>query len=261
MDRPTIVITGASRGLGAETARAVAQLGANLVLAARSAGDLTDVAQNIMAQLFSKQIQSSETSVLAIPADVSHEGDCQTIIAQAMERFGRIDALVNNAGRIEPIARIAEADSGEWQASWAVNLLGPLVLTRLALPELRRNSGRVINVSSGTSTAVIQGWGAYSTAKAAIEHFTRILAAEEPGITAIVFRPGIVDTCMQATIRATGRTGMAESDYQRLSGLYEQGRMVPPHLPGRALATVALRAPHEWSGETVQWDEEKMKTI
>jgi NAD(P)-dependent dehydrogenase (short-subunit alcohol dehydrogenase family) len=252
MERPTLIITGASRGLGAEAARAAAQLGANLVLAARSAGPLQAIAE---------ELASAEVGVLAVPADVGEAAGCQAIIRQAGERFGRIDGLVNNAGRIEPIARIAEADAGEWQAAWAVNLLGPLLLTRLALPELRHRHGRVINVTSGTSTAVIQGWGAYSTAKAAVDHFTRILAAEEPEITAIAFRPGIADTGMQAAIRASGRGGMTEQDYTRLAGLYEQGRLVPPNLPGRAMAVLALRAPHAWSGETIQWDEERVKNL
>jgi NAD(P)-dependent dehydrogenase (short-subunit alcohol dehydrogenase family) len=252
MERPTMIITGASRGLGAATAQAAASLGANLVLAARSAGELEEAAQ---------RLQPTGVAVLAVAADVSQQVDCQAIIARAIERFGRIDALVNNAGRIEPISRIAEADALAWHENWAVNLLGPLLLTRLALPELRRQHGRVINVSSGTSTAVIQGWGAYSTAKAAVDHLTRIMAAEEPEITAIVFRPGIVDTGMQATIRATGRAGMAESDYNRLSGLHEQGRLVPPHLPGLALAVLALHALHEWSGEILQWDDERIKLL
>ncbi len=252
MDSAVMIITGASRGLGAATARAAARQGAQLVLNARSAAQLKGIAA---------RIEAPGGVALVVPGDIGREEDCQAVIQAALERFGRIDAVVNNAGVIEPIARIDQADSQAWRQNWAVNFLGPLMLTRLALPELRQRGGRVINISSGTASAVIQGWGAYSTAKAALEHFTRIMAAEEPQITALVFRPGIVDTEMQATIRATGKTGMSESDYNRLSGLHQQGRLIPASAPGQAIAALALRAPHAWSGETLQWDEERVQAF
>ena len=85
----------------------------------------------------------------------------------------------------------------------------------------------MINLGSGAATTALPGWSAYSTAKAALEHLTRILAAEEPAITALTVRPGIVDTAMQAEIRAKGRGGMAPADYERLSGLHQQGRLTP----------------------------------
>jgi NAD(P)-dependent dehydrogenase (short-subunit alcohol dehydrogenase family) len=183
------------------------------------------------------------------------------IIQKALDYFGRIDALVNNAGAIEPMSPIAEADSQAWEQNWRLNVLGPVMLTRLALPSLRERKGRVINVSSGAAVNVIGGWGAYSTAKAAINHLTRILASEEPAITAIALRPGIVDTEMQATIREKGRDRMAERNYNLLHGLYEQGRLLPPEAPGRALACLSLHAPREWSGDTIQWDEERVQRL
>jgi NAD(P)-dependent dehydrogenase (short-subunit alcohol dehydrogenase family) len=255
MDHPTIVITGASRGLGEMTARAAAGWGANVVLAARSEGRLREEAQAMAAG------SPEAGEALVVVGDVSRAGDCAKIIQAAAERFGRIDGLVNNAGVIEPIARIAEADVLEWERNWAVNFRAPLLLTQMALPHLRRQHGRVINISSGSASAVIQGWGAYSSNKAAIEYFTRELAAEEADITALAVRPGILDTEMQATIRERGKAGMADSDYQRLYGLYEKKRLIPAEVSGRVVACLALFAPHEWSGETVQWNDEKVQAL
>ena len=132
---------------------------------------------------------------------------------------------------------------------------------RLALPSMRLHRGRVINITSGAAVNVIGGWGAYSAAKVAINHLTMILAAEEPEITALALRPGLVDTAMQATIREKGQGQMAESSYRRLAGAHAQGSLLPPDAPGRAIACLALFAPHAWSGEVLQWDDERVQQL
>lgn len=252
MDQPTIIVTGASRGLGAAIAGLAVQFGARAVLNARSVDALEQEAQ---------KIHLSGGQALVVAGDVSHEEDCRAIIESTLHEYGRIDALVNNGGVIEPIDPIAEADLQAWEKNLAVNLLGPVMLTQMALPALRQSHGRVINISSGAAVNVIPGWAAYSTAKAGLNYFTRLLAAEEPEITALAVRPGLVDTQMQATIRETGKGHMAESNYNRLASVYEQGRLLPPELPGRAIACLALSAPHAWSGDVLQWDEERVQAL
>ena len=252
MSRQTIIVSGASRGLGAATARSAAQLGANVVLAARSEDELQAVAQTIEAR---------GRQALAVVADVSRAADCQRVVAQAVEAFGGIDALVNNAGILGPIAPIAEAEPEGWEKNLAVNVLGPFLLTQAALPHLRQRHGHVINVSSGAAISVIQGWGAYCTAKAAVNHFTRVLAEEEPDVTAIAFRPGVVDTAMQAQIRREGAGGMPEETYARFVDYHEQGDLLPPEVPGCALAVLAFYAPHEWSGSFVPWNDEQVQSL
>lgn len=250
--KPTLIITGASRGLGAAAARAAAELGANVVLAARSLDGLNAVL---------KEVEAIGGRGLVVRADVSRAEDCQAIIRQAVERFGRIDGLINNSGVIEPIAPLADANPDEWAHNLVINLLAPARLIALALPYLRQAQGRIVNISSGASENVIGGWTAYSTAKAGLNHLTRILAQEEPQVTTVALRPGIVDTEMQAVIRARGKGRMAEANYRRLAGAYETGSLLPPHLPGRAMAALALFAPREWSGELLAWDEDRVKEI
>lgn len=252
MDQPVVIITGASRGLGAAAARIAAGLGAAVVLSARSPEALRAEAE---------AIQAEGGAALAVAGDVSREADCRRIIQSTLDRFGRIDALVNNGGVIEPIAPLAEAETQAWEYNWAVNVLGPVMLTRLTLPHLRPRHGRVVNISSGAAINVIGGWGAYSAAKVALNHLTSILASEEAEITALAIRPGIVDTAMQAEIREKGKGHMAEANYNRLSGMHAQGKLLPPEVPGRAIACLALHAPHEWSGELVQWDDARVQEL
>jgi NAD(P)-dependent dehydrogenase (short-subunit alcohol dehydrogenase family) len=252
MDRETVIITGASRGLGAAMAHIAAQMGANVVLAGRSAAALQSQAE---------AIGQTGGQALAVTGDVSREEDCREIAAQARRTFGRIDALINNGGVIEPLGPIAETSSADWQYNLAVNFLGPVMLTRFALPALRETGGRVINITTGAANHIYPGWGAYSSAKLALNQVTQILAAEEPALTAIAVLPGIVDTQMQVVIRETGKGKMAQSNYDRLAGLHQQGKLLPPDLPGTAIACLALYAPHDLSGAILFWDDERVQAV
>ncbi len=252
MTAKTIIITGASRGLGLAAARDAANLGANVVLFARSAEKLE---QEALA------IRDGGGKALAVSGDISQEADCRRVVERTIAHFGRIDALVNNAGIIEPIAPLAEASIDAWRQNLLTNVLGPMMLTQAALPYLRQNRGRVINVSSGASTYAIPGWGAYCTAKGALNQFNRVLSVEEEMVTAIAVRPGVVDTDMQAIIRQMGAAGMPESAYQRFVRLRDEGELLPPEAPGGAIAVLALFAPRDWDGEFVAWDEERVQEL
>ncbi len=252
MDQPTIIITGASRGIGAAAARSAARLGATAVLAARSTGALARVED---------AIQGSGGRAVAVEADISLEADCRRLVSMTLEKTGRLDGLVNNAGVLEPMGPIAEISLSEMQTNWAVNFLGPLMLIQAALPELRRTNGRIVNISTGAASSVIPGWAAYSTSKAALNHLTRLLAAEETAVTSIALRPGVVDTQMQAEIRQNGKGRMAESNYNLLSGQYTEGKLLPPETPGKAAARLALFSPHEWSGEVLPIDDSRIQAL
>jgi len=249
MTQPVIIITGASRGLGRAAATYAAELGARVVLNARSADALNAVAQTI---------QENGGTALTVPGDVSQADDCQHLVDATISQWGRINALINNAGIVEPIARLADAEPLGWQENWSVNVLGPVLLTQAALPYLRQSKGRTIHVSSGAAIKAIPGWGAYCVAKAALNHFSQMLAAEEPDVTSVAFRPSAVNTDMHAIIRAQGADAMAAKNYDYFVDLFRQDKLLPPEKPGRALALLALYAPPEWSGEFIQWDEERV---
>lgn len=252
MSNPVILITGASRGLGAAAAHWAARLGAGVVLMARSAGDLEEVAG---------EIRDAGGQVLVVLGDVSLPGDCQRAVAETVEQFGRLDGLVNNAGILGPIGPLADADLEGYEKNWAVNVLGPLLMTREAIPHLRESKGRILNVSSGAAVHAVEGWGAYCLAKGAVNQLTRMIAAEEPGITAISFRPGVVDTEMQALIRSQGGQGMPEEVHDRFVRYHREGQLLPPRVPGCVLATLVLQAPAEWSGAFLSWDDQEVRAL
>jgi NAD(P)-dependent dehydrogenase (short-subunit alcohol dehydrogenase family) len=98
-------------------------------------------------------------------------------------------------------------------------------------------------------------------AKAALNQFTRVLAEEEPAITAIAFRPGVVDTTMQRQIRREGVRGMPAEVHSRFLRYYEEGELLPPAVPACSLATLALYAPDEWSGSFLSWNDEHVLSL
>ena len=252
MSTKTIIITGASRGLGLAIAQDAATLGANVVMFARSADLLAQEAQ---------YIRDAGGAALAVPGDISQLADCQRLVEKTISNFGRIDSIVHNAGVVEPIAPLAEADPVLWQQNLLINLLGPMMLSQAALPYPRQNRGRVIHVSSGASTYAIGGWSAYCATKGGLNQLSRALAIEEELVTSIAVRPGLVDTEMQAVIRTMGAEGMPEEAYQRFLRFKDEGQLLPPEVPGGTLAVLALYAPREWDGDFLSWDEERVQEL
>jgi NAD(P)-dependent dehydrogenase (short-subunit alcohol dehydrogenase family) len=178
-----------------------------------------------------------------------------------MQTFGRIDAVINNAATIEPLGLIVEGLHAEWAHHLAVNVLGSVMMCQLAIPYLRQTNGRVINLTSHAAENIIPGASAYSTSKAALNRFSKVLAVEEPDLTVILFIPGEVNSPMQETIRLKGKGKTPNAVYQFFLDLYERGQLLPPEKPARAVVSLALGAPHAWSGEILQWDEERVQAL
>lgn len=193
-----VLVVGASRGIGAETARVFAAEGADVVLAARGVDGCEAVA---------REISGRGGSALAVGCDVADYGSVEAAVARALDAFGRIDVLINNAGVIEPIASPWEADPDAWARAIDINLTGAFRVLRATLPTMiDAGGGTVINVSSGAAASPREGWSAYCAGKAGLAMLTRSLALETQGegIRVFGFRPGVVDTDMQETIRASG---------------------------------------------------------
>jgi NAD(P)-dependent dehydrogenase (short-subunit alcohol dehydrogenase family) len=184
------MITGASQGLGRALALAFAREGAQVVINARSEESICPVAE---------EAGSLGAEVLALAADVSRSADVERLVGAAMERFGHVDVLVNNAGVLGPRVPIEEYPEDEWRRVIDANLTGPFLVTKAAIPHMP-DGGSIVNVVSGVSVEGRAGWGAYSVSKFGVEGLTQILAAEleERGIRTNAVDPGGMRTEMRA---------------------------------------------------------------
>jgi NAD(P)-dependent dehydrogenase (short-subunit alcohol dehydrogenase family) len=192
------LITGASRGLGREIARAYALRGARLILTARGVEPLEETAAWLSRQAGP---DGRRPDVLAVPGDVGDPAHAQRLVRLALSRFGRIDVLVNNASTLgaSPMPRLDALDPRTFEETVRVNATAPLRLIQLVLPQMRgRDAGVIINVTSDAAVEPYAGWGAYGASKAALEQLTRILAAElaGSGVRVYLVDPGEMNTRM-----------------------------------------------------------------
>lgn len=181
-----IVLTGASQGLGAVMARAFAAAGAQLVLAARSADKLAELA---------KYLSAGGARVVAVPSDVTKDADRQALVARAQAEFGRIDVLVNNAA-LEELGNYAEQDPATLERIIQTNLLAPMLLTRAVLPAmLAERRGHIVNIASLAGRTGMPFGAAYSGSKGGLAEWSISLAAElrDSGVAVSVICPGFVD--------------------------------------------------------------------
>jgi NAD(P)-dependent dehydrogenase (short-subunit alcohol dehydrogenase family) len=164
LEGKTAIVTGAGRGIGRAIAEAFAQLGANVVCAARTSGEIESVAKDI--------------GGVAIKCDVSDEGEIRNLIDQTVQQFGRVDILVNNAGAV---ARLAthELPVEDWDNVINVNLRGVFLCSKYALQDmLGHESGCIINISSGAGVVGPPNRSAYAASKHGVMGLTKTMAAE-----------------------------------------------------------------------------------
>ena len=192
--RPVAVITGASRGLGLELARYLADAGWRLVLTARGIEDLEKAVAGIGA-----------CAAVTVLAGSVVDDDHRAELAHAAAELGGADLLINNASTLAgydlegaPMPTIAQFPLVGLLETFEVNVLGPLALTQLLLPQLRLKHGRVINISSDAAVEPYAGWGGYGASKAALDHASAILAKEESDVTVWSVDPGDMRTQMHA---------------------------------------------------------------
>jgi len=185
------MISGASRGLGAALARRFAEEGAAISLCARGGDELLAAAEELSAR---------GAEVLAVPCDVTDEAAVRVWVGRTLERFGRVDALVNNASLLGRRVGIESYPLDAWRAVLDVNLTGAFLCAKHAIPALRETRGSLIHVSSGVGDHGRPYWGAYCTSKNGLEALSEMLAGElaGDGIRSNAVDPGAMRTGMRA---------------------------------------------------------------
>ncbi|XP_046385931.1 3-oxoacyl-[acyl-carrier-protein] reductase FabG-like [Ischnura elegans] len=199
-----VIITGASSGIGAGTALHFASLGCQLVLCGRNEENLTAV----RSQCIGKGL--ADDKVIISVGDVTNENFCQALINHAIEKFGRIDVLVNSAG-ILVSGGIEKVTLQDYDRQMDVNVRSVFILTKLAVPHLLESKGNIVNVSSVTGMRSFPGVVAYNMSKAAVDHLTRSVALEvaSRGVRVNAVNPGVIIT------ECHKRAGMSEADYAK----------------------------------------------
>jgi NAD(P)-dependent dehydrogenase (short-subunit alcohol dehydrogenase family) len=190
------IVTGASRGIGAATASALAASGAAVVLAARSVDDLEAVAD---------AIRAGGSDATVVPTDATDLAELDALIEATLDRYGRLDVLVNNAGILPTAVRSERMAVGDWQQAFALNVTAPWYLAcRAKEAMVACGGGVVVNVSSTAALYPSVGFSAYNASKAALSMLTRTLALEwaSEGIRVVGVAPGKVDTVMVTPIVA-----------------------------------------------------------
>ena len=207
----SVIITGAGRGIGEAAALALAAHGAAVTVAARKHDDAARVAD---------AITHSGGRALPVACDVADDAAVQAAVAASVKAFGPVTALINNAGVIDPIGRLADTDPAAWLRNIDINLIGAFNAIHAVLPQMMaEGAGTIINLSSGAAHKPMEGWSAYCVAKAGLAMLTRSLHLEYhgKGVRSIGFAPGLVDTGMQGMIRASGINPVSQIARQSLS--------------------------------------------
>jgi benzil reductase ((S)-benzoin forming) len=245
------VITGSSRGLGAGLAVHWAAAGMHLCLCATHRPSLVVTTRPTARD---GRVVSAEAPLRAA-VDVTDHAALAHFADEVVQRFGRIDLWVNNAGVLAPIGPLAEADPSQVARNIDVNVTGVLHGSSIFARHVqsRPGGGVLINISSGAGTRPYFGWAAYGAAKAAVDQLTRVLALEGApyGLAAYAVAPGVIDTDMQAAIRRMSEADFPEVDrFRRLAqeGSFNSPAWVADHLLAMAFgperpAQVTVRIP------------------
>jgi NAD(P)-dependent dehydrogenase (short-subunit alcohol dehydrogenase family) len=228
---PVAVVTGASRGLGAGLAVHFAGCGFRLGLCGRNRPESPPGADTLVAVL-----------------DVADAAAVDRLADEVVARFGRIDLWVNNAGVLDPIGPLADADPTALERHVTTNVLGVMHGTAAFARHVRSRAGggSLVNVSSGAASSAYRGWAAYCASKAAVEMLTEVVGLEEvdSGLMAYAVAPGVVDTDMQALIRSTPEQQFPDVD--RFRRLGEEGAFVTPEWVAACIVERCLDAKTRW---------------
>ena len=241
MGGKTVLITGASRGIGEAAARAFAQKGANVALVARSETEIANIAAEIGAR------------AISIPCDVSDYGQVQAAIAKTITSFGQLDVLINNAGVVDPIGHLQDTDPVAWGKTIDINLKGVMYGLHAAMPGMiAQGGGTIINISSGAAHGPVEGWSAYCSSKAGVYMLTRAAdkEARDKGLRIMGLSPGTVATQMQREIKASGVNPVSQLDWSV---------HIPPEWPAQTLLWMCTAEADAYLGGDVSLREDDIR--
>lgn len=235
------LVTGAGRGIGRALALALAGVGADVALAARSVGEIEKVAG---------EVEGLGRRALAVPTDVTDEAEVERLVGRVLEELGGLDVLVNNSGVIHA-APLVETSAEEWDRVVSTNLRGTFLCMRAAGRHfLERGEGKVVNVASNFAFMGVPRFASYSASKAGVVTLTRSAAIEwaSSSVQVNAIAPGYVETDMNAAARSDEKIGA------RIVGQIPSRRMARAEELGPLVVYLASSASDFMTGETLVFD-------
>lgn len=242
-----ILLTGASRGIGLATAHHLLNNSHKVVLVARSESPLRDLESQYPHQ------------VAFIAGDLGDFTLSKRAVDLAIGTWKQLDGVIVNHGVLEPVKKLADSTAEEWRSAFDTNFFSAVSIAQAALPALRESHGTILFTSSGAATNSYPTWGAYGSAKAAMNHLAQTIANEEEDVISIAIRPGVVDTEMQQEIREKHHDAMYPSDRARFAELKKTGGLLRPEQPGNVMARLVLSAPKALNGRFLSWNSDELQ--
>ncbi len=230
----TALVTGGNRGIGLATVQALAEAGAQVTFTGRSEKSVADALSGLSA-------------VEGVVCDATDRDGMAALLARGF------DILINNAGIITPIGRLDEVEIDDWGRNIEVNLVSAFFAVQQAAIAMRkRGGGTIINLSSGAARNAMEGWSAYCAGKAGLAMVTRSVHKElgDKGIRIFGFAPGVVDTEMQGSIRASGINPVSQLKREDLA---------PAHEPAHAMAWLCTSAADYLTGRELDVRHEELR--
>lgn len=218
-----VIVTGAGSGIGKATAERFLNEGAKVALVGRTKSKLEDVAKPF-----------PDGQVLVIEADVSNEEDVDQLVVAAVEKFGRLDVLVNNAGVVAQ-GDVGSLSTDDWRNVMATDLDGVFYASRAAIPHLKSTKGSIIHVSSVSGTGGDWGMAAYNAAKGAVTNLTRAMAMDHG-------KDGIRVNAVCPSFTKTGMTEDMVNDQKLIDKFNERFALEGPGKPEDVAAVIAFLA-------------------
>ncbi|GAB1197186.1 hypothetical protein BDV32DRAFT_127202 [Aspergillus pseudonomiae] len=248
MSAKTIIVTGASRGIGLAIAKYLltSPQSHNVVVIARSVEPLQKLKEQ-----YTKQVE-------VLNGDLTDLSIGQKAVDLALKSFGRLDGMVLNHGVLGQVGKIAQADPEQWKHGFDVNFISFVAFVKAALPALRETKGKLVFTSSGASVSAYRGWGLYGATKAAMNHLALTLGEEEPDVTTISIRPGMVDTEMQRELREDHATTLEPQVHSKFTTVHKDGKLLKPEQPGHVMAKLVLDGPKDLSGKFLSWNDKAL---